>query len=316
MRKKIILGLVLFLSIGLIGCGTVTDVLPETKGGVEGYILAPDGETPVIGVHISVAQTTLSTNTNEEGYFLLPEVPTGNRTIIAFKGAFKVEFTVPVIEGQVANAGVKLLEATGKIGLNQGSFDDIGPILTSLGLEYEYFSMNLLADPNELEEFAILFFECGGGWLLEDSDEADNLKDFIAAGGVIYASDYALDIAETIFPEKITLLGKVGYGDPQDITATVLNSNLISLLGKDTVSLNYSDSPGWNVIESVASDVNIDIKGDIQVYDGLDLETKNDSPLLVHFTHGNGLIILTTFHNAAQATDDMLKILEQMAFGL
>jgi len=311
MRKFLVLSIMVLLLAGINGCGIVDDLIPGEVGTVEGYIFAPDGKTAIVGVNVTVENTDLATTTNQEGYYQLTEVPTGNQNIIAFKGAFRIEFTVTVTEGTTVNAGDKNLVATGKIGVNAGSFDDIASILDDLGIEYEFFTGALLDNPGELSEFAILFFECGGLSIGEGTTRADNLKAFIANGGVIYASDYALDVPAAVFPDKVDLLGKVGSG-VSGVQGTVLNSDLIAVLGKNTVTLDYTDSPGWNVIDTVAADVNIDITGDIQTYG----DTVKDSPLLVHFYHGDGLAILTTFHNAAQATDDMLKILEQMAFGL
>jgi len=287
----------------------ITDT--QDVGIVIGYVTAPDETTPIIGATVLI-DNPLQTTTDQNGFYQLANVPQGKQTIIVFKGNFRAEIIVNVVRGQTTQAEIAILQPTGKIGVNDGHYDDIAGILTDLGFEYESINSDILSDSSQLSEFVVLFFECGGINISEGSNEAENLKDFIANGGYLYASDYALDVAAVLFPEKVKELSKEGKGVSEDISAEIINENIIKILGKNEIKLNYYDSPGWNVIKSISDDVKIDIIADIETYS----EVIKESPLLVHFSHGDGMVILTTFHNAANATDDMIVILQQMSFGL
>ncbi|HCX71723.1 MAG TPA: hypothetical protein DHD79_10875, partial [Firmicutes bacterium] len=135
MSKKVMLfGLVLvMLFILLSGCsksGTAT---------VTGYIMAPNGEDPVVGATVSVKGKGISSNTNGVGKYTLFNVPTGKQTLLAVKGNFRVEFTVNVRNaGTTVEAPIAKL-TTKKIAVVPGSFDDIGTVLDNLDLDYTEF---------------------------------------------------------------------------------------------------------------------------------------------------------------------------------
>jgi len=317
LRKMMVMVLVFSMVFILTSCDlssssreTIEDVRTGV-GSVSGYVTAPDEVTPIIGATVVVDKLAIQTSTDEEGFYTLSDISVGQQNIIAFKGNFKAEIMVNIAAGENVQVDNVVLQPTGKIGVNNGSYDDIAGILEKLGFEYENINLATLADSSKLEEFVVLFFECGGLSITENSTEANNLLNFIENGGYIYASDYALDIPARLFSDKIDLLGRVGEGRDEDVLANIHNEDIKFILGKDTINLNYYDSPGWNVINSVAEDVSIDVTGDIYVSG----EIVEDSPLLVHLTYGDGYVILTTFHNATNATEDMLIILQQMAFG-
>lgn len=312
MSKKVMLfGLVLvMLFIVLSGCsksGTAT---------VTGYIMAPNGEDPVVGATVSVKGKGISSNTNGVGKYTLFNVPTGKQTLLAVKGNFRVEFTVNVRNaGTTVEAPIAKL-TTKKIAVVPGSFDDIGTVLDNLDLDYTEFDSIYDLTASVLDDYSIVFLACGGSdALYPDSNPADravydNLRAFVASGGGIYGSDWAAAAICSLFPEYISV---VDYnGESQDLTVTVLDNDIKALLGKNTCTICY-DLGAWVLIKvEDPSKVQVDVIGDPNTYEGI----VEDSPLLVEFSYGSGSVIYTTFHNEEQVTPDGLKIIKHLVFSL
>jgi len=326
--RKYSLGiLTLILLLTLAGCGGGGTGQTEA-GTVEGFVYAPDKITPIIGATVTAEGTGRTTTTDVKGAYKLTGVPVGTRKIIAVKGSYRAETTVTVTKGETIKAGQLALAPIGKIGVVKGVYDDVGQVLTALGITYEVIEEPEItfASQTALAEYAVIFFACGFEFSLfdpflegyEDDEIGEtykviraNLQNFVKQGGSIYASDWASVAVDVLYPdnEKIKFLGQ--YGREQTITASITNPEIQSLLGKNTADINF-DLPGWVVIDSVAAGVTIDLRGTVETYDG----RKTNIPLMVHFPDGKGNVVYTSFHNEAQVTDDMKKILDYLVFSL
>lgn len=310
--KRILVLAVMAALILTAGCGP--------SGSVEGYVFAPNGTDPVFGARVTVEGTRATGKSDESGHYIIQGVPLGERTVVAVKGAFRTEVAVTVAENTTAAAPNATLAALGKIGVVPGSYDEIGTILDQLGIAYVdlvgIHASDVFTTPSKLAEYAVIFFACGGDSGLDvDYDGAiiTNMRNYIDDGGRIYASDWASNLVETLFPTKVTMLGN--FGDAQTVTGTILNDDLKTLLGKSLCTVEY-DLSVWSVIDSVASDVEVDIRGTFTYSDYDNPEPVSATkPLLIHFNYGDGGVVLTTFHNEANVTEDSLTILEQLAFG-
>ena len=318
MVRKILLGVLAFtLLLTLAGCGGGGGADPEA-GTVQGYVFAPDQVTPIIGATVTAEGTGKTTTTNTQRAYTLTNVPVGTRKIIAVKGSFRAETTVTVTKGQTTTVEKLALAPIGKIGVVEGGFDDIGFVLDSLGVTYEVIEdpETTFADQTALSEYAIIFFACGlDPSFLYETTGVNNLKTFVEQGGSIYASDWASSVIEEMYPNKIQFLGLVG--GEQIITASITNPEIQSLLGKNTAEICF-DLGAWAVIDSVAAWVTVDLRGTVMILDltSLEIVAKNNTPLMVHFSEGKGKVLYTSFHNEAQATDDMKKILDYLVFSL
>lgn len=135
------------------------------------------------------------------------------------------------------------------------------------------------------------------------------MQNFVAQGGSIYASDWAGSVIEEMYPKKIKFFGC--EGEEQQINASITNPEIQALLGRKTATINF-DLGAWAVIDSVAAGVTVDLRGTVETYDG----RKTNIPLMVHFPDGKGNVVYTSFHNEAQVTDDMKKILDYLVFSL
>lgn len=214
----------------------------------------------------------------------------------------------------------------------------------------------LLLDRDALAQFEVLFVNCGSGINLRATNGeitrlVQNLRWFVRRGGSIYVSDLAADFVEKAWPERVrftmttaspseesaccvcgdcsaecvgeglgmnrcgaetTTIARcwggagVGGGGPPGLVpgATVEADFLRDALGSDTVDL-FFNLGGWIRVASVTEEVNV-------------LVHANGEPMMVQFEpeEDGGRVTYTSFHNHAQATGEMRRILEALVFRL
>ena len=190
----------------------------------------------------------------------------------------------------------------------------------------------------------------------EGQEMARNLKAFVAGGGSLYASDLMAGAIQAIWPEKVEFgvqfdphaqnsdpcctctnncpaycgadpdatssnlwmnmcMGHMeydqsfcfnswsylGWGLEGVYDSQVMNSSLQNRLGKSNLSLHF-DLAEW--VEILYADHQVEIL----VQAGL--------PMMVRFQEQQGRVIYTSFHNEAQASQDVQKILQAIVFEL
>jgi hypothetical protein len=113
--------------------------------------------------------------------------------------------------------------------------NDIDP--TMVGLQSHGDFTTLINDPDALEQYHIIFVPCIGGISLVNLEvptpAADYLRDWVALGGRIYATDYAVRWIESLFPDYQTVNGEPGpivFLPEFDSLATVLHPDLLAWL--------------------------------------------------------------------------------------
>ena len=167
--------------------------------------------------------------------------------------------------------------------------------------------------------------------LIEDPQTKENIKAYVDAGGVIFASDWAADLIEHIWPDKLQFanesscdndlcLDGAQVGVSEQVVARVSNTALAAELDNDSLDLSF-DYTYWTVIESVGADVTVYLEGDVE-YRPSNAEVPislSNAPLLVSFSHGRGLVFFSSFHwraqNPAMADALMLGIVEGLSPG-
>lgn len=159
--------------------------------------------------------------------------------------------------------------------------------------------------------------------LLQDAENLQKTCDFVQGGGTLVVSDWAYDLVEFCWPDKIAFYDDASgvdgaqVGVPEDsVLATVVDSTLAEKLGP-AVSIRY-DYSAWAVIESVGPDTEVLLSGDVtyqpsvtELYDEL-----TGVPLLVRFTQGRGQVVFSTFHWGAQAPSLAQNLLLEAVDGL
>jgi len=348
----------LMVVVGLAGCGGGGD--GGATGTVSGYVYSPNGQYPVPNALAYIqGQSSLADYTDATGLFSIEDVPSGAQVLIVIAGSFQVTLNINVIGGQdnvVAPAsdpiqmGVEPGSNEVKMAVAEGAFDTIEEILSALGFPelsaptdpgtgyvmYDTIA-DVLSDTDLLDQYDIIFLNCGTDESpADDATQMQNLRNWVAAGGSLYASDYAYWFVETGWPDAINFYGEdaldeARIGEAETVTARVLDPVLQAVLGSPTAQIEFNLG-GWVVIEPGAQGSGTDVlmEADVHVYDfGLKAAADRlaaraatrqtlveDSPILVRFARGSGNVIYTCFHNEAQVTDEMMAILRTLVFHL
>jgi hypothetical protein len=209
-----------------------------------------------------------------------------------------------------------------------GAYDELAPILEAAGLtgarvidgQASSEIVDFLTDPAAMAEYDVVFFDGGhreDGVIYGTGPIAqvhDTVRNYVAAGGVVFASDWAYDVVEQVWPAKLEFYGddavpdEAQVGDAGIVAAEVVDPDLELTLGEPQVEVNY-DLPVWPVIESANNNVTVYLQGDAPWRVGLDAGVVRDAPLLVGFDDGDGRVLLSTYRNAANDSDAMLSVL-------
>ena len=140
--------------------------------------------------------------------------------------------------------------------------------------------------------------------LLVDETAMDNACAFPEGGGSLFVTDWAYDIVEACWPDKITfanddtIVDNAQVGVAGDLLVDVVDEELQSTLDSAvvSVSLNYS---AFAVMKDVSDDVEVLLSGDVvyQPLEGGDYEVFKGVPLAVRIPIGqNGQVFYSSFH--------------------
>jgi hypothetical protein len=209
-------------------------------------------------------------------------------------------------------------------------YDNMAKLLDGLGEGYKYrtFPMDDLLDDTKLANFDIVFLTCSGypakwlgrqtgdsargGGLFAPNEEVftrakESLRQFVARGGTLYASDLHFNLVANCFPEFVDLQ-QVDQGDVQQVTAEVVDPGLSELIGSK-VELRF-DQPGWRPAAFDAEKSTCYLRGEFQSSSG----QHRSGPLLVKCPFQDGNIIFTSFHNEKQNSETETKLLRYLVF--
>ena len=151
----------------------------------------------------------------------------------------------------------------------------------------------------------MIFLNCGGAVGRADLT-SKALREFVAAGKTIYASDLQYDLIANAFPDVADAKAQ-SKGTNGTYDAEVLDPGLQELLGK-TVQLTFNLN-GWQAAAFSGDGVTTILQA---VNNG---RLKKGTPLLVKFTPGqSGTVFFTSFHNSAIASDTAKKLLRYLVF--
>ena len=159
--------------------------------------------------------------------------------------------------------------------------------------------------------------------LLSDPEVLKSIEEFVTKGNTLVLTDWTYDLIEAIWPDSLEF-----YGDDLEVdaaqagllgtvSATVNDSVLASNLDQENVNVAFNFS-NWSVIESVASDVEVHLRGDIpyRISASEGTGTMEDVPLLVSFEKGGGQVIFASFHRAAQTPELGQALMTEIIGGL
>jgi hypothetical protein len=303
--------------------------------------------------------------TGDNGAFVLPNLPAGNHILVIEHAALDQTIPVTVLAGDVVTVSRdgdgELLcdeEPPPRIAVITGEWDEVQVLLDGLEIPYDTFegtwdpfsgsgseAKALLEDFARLSEYDAVFVNCGrmdrdflassmGGSFFDptmifdyNATSFQNLRQFVANGGSIYASDWSWPIAEGLKADVINFYGEEGSdgynvtkGVEGDLTGQLMDPGLESFLASSTVELSY-DLSSWAIIDGVSTAADIYVLGNPPIYTSDDMSTTgqlNSKPLLVGFRPfaGGGYAIYTTFHYHSQPSEEMLDVLRYLIFQL
>ena len=156
----------------------------------------------------------------------------------------------------------------------------------------------------------------------------NNIRNYVASGGSVYASDWAYDVIEQSWPEVIDFVaGGTGgiaeipnaaqLGRAGPVTARIPDVGLADWLGVDQMQISY-DLPVWPPIADVKGDdsVNVHMQGKVEYQIGPTPQQLGSSPLLVSFAAGEGRVAYSTFRIAENADSNIVLTLQYMMYSL
>jgi hypothetical protein len=212
-----------------------------------------------------------------------------------------------------------------KIAVVTGNWDKIENTLKLLYLKYTLIygsasegqesstAISFLSDTSKLMEFDILFLNCSdAAWPNMRSSSAAkiraNLKAFVAKGGSIYASDYALPYLSETWPGYV-LGGGWSSAGRSSYVSDVVDTDLAGFLAKNLVTISYGLGP-LTCVSGLGANTTlfIDSTTTISGCDGTQMMTSFQPEA------GGGRVIYTTFHNEEQTAGDMQSIIEYTVF--
>ncbi len=343
-RLSLAAGLV-FLGVNACDCGLEPlervpepPVVPETPdepqfGIVEGRVCSPDGNTWLSEANIYVkvvnedgTEGRIETFSDVDGRFVLDGVPVGPQILLIEKGSFAGQREVVVESGTVTTIpdDACALETAPRIAVVHGSqYDNVEAVLDEIGIEAETIDVyednwadQLLGNDARINDYDILFLNCRSNetTYAAREDMQDRLRDFVANGGSLHASDQAYDLIEITFPSKIEFLGDdaergaADEGASTDLEARVLDDGLRGALQLTAVPIHYGLAT-WSVMVSVATDVHVYLEADAPL---LNDDVIEDAPQIVGFNHGEGRVVYSSFHQEpgiGAAQEEVLKLI-------
>jgi hypothetical protein len=317
--------------------GMVGGCDPCGMGTVAGKTCAPNVKTAIPYVLVWVDSIDCNgvpqhyqTYSSAKGEYSL-EIPCGTQTINMRKGSFQGSYTRWIDKGMVTtmtSADGCFAGTAAKIAVITGDWDKIEATLKLLSLKYKLIigtggmssqesdtAVQFLLDATNLMTYDILFLDCSEAARpnmlgTRRAEIKANLKAFVAKGGSIYASDYALPYLTETWPTFILGGAHSASGNSSYLT-NVVDTDLAGFLGKTQVTIRYGLGP-LTCISGVDPSTHVFIESTKTI------NTCDGRQMMVSFqpeTNG-GRVIYTTFHNEEQpvAGGDMQSILEYTVF--
>ncbi len=308
-KSRLLVGLIVLLF--LFSCkdeeNPVVSVDLET-GIVTGQVLSLNGAEEIQGALVTVQnlQNSPQAYTDINGFYSIANVPIGSQTLFVQKGLFESLIQVSVSPNTTISAPQVNLQATGKLGFVYGAYDNIQHIIREkLGYAVDSLTIDDLGNAAKLAEYKAIFLNCGFDVSLiyyENTEILDVMKSYIQNGGNVYASDWAGEFVEYMFPESLTV---ETTGPSQMVVAKIIDQDLKNFIGSESISINY-DLSGWAEVITLGQSVTTLISGDYLNNNGAQVSNK---PLAVSFIYGSGKVLYTSFHNETNVTSDVVQVL-------
>ncbi|MDH7913996.1 carboxypeptidase-like regulatory domain-containing protein [Winogradskyella sp. SYSU M77433] len=181
---------------------------------------------------------------------------------------------------------------------------------------------DLIDSPTLLSNYDIIFLNCG----LDNSKLAssNNLTQYVADGGLLYATDWAYEYLNDITADGnqyLSFYNPYKSGESLSTEAEVFNTDLL-----DWLTLNYNITienntvtideflPSWQVVDSYDETTVLPWLNGPITYNGI---TENKY-LAYTFLHGNGGVLYSSFHTENETSDatTVERVMQYLTFEL
>jgi hypothetical protein len=335
------------------------DSVPGIDAGtVTGRVCDPSGRTwlpdAVAYTHLydadgSIYDTRIAYS-DRDGYWYMDELP-GEREY-----TFYVQYGDTIVDQQTVWVGdgeaIRFDEPDCfdplqlDVAVVTGDYDDFQLVLNNMGFaNYQLIDgltegeiTDFLSDADAMAQFDIIFFNGGHVednviYVTEDEETGEtpdstatdlamaNIRAYVEGGGSIYASDWAYDVVELGWPDRIDFVGDDSLTDAAQlgeydlINAAVSDQSMARFLDANYIEVQY-DLPVWPPIQSISESVSVHLTGSIEYKVGANAYTLSAVPLMVSFTAGEGKVAFSTFRVAKNASTDMIMVLQYMMYNL
>jgi hypothetical protein len=183
-----------------------------------------------------------------------------------------------------------------RLAVTPGTFDDMGRLLQGLGEGYRFETIEeaTLCDLTVCRKYAAIFLTCtkvDGPEAATRPALAETLREFVAEGGTLYASDLQFDTLAAAFREAVDGRYVALGGKAERVVAAVVDADLRKVLGPE-MPLHF-DQDNWRPAAFGGLSAVEYLKGTVPIKGGATREV----PLLVKFRYREGTVIFTSFHN-------------------
>jgi hypothetical protein len=194
---------------------------------------------------------------------------------------------------------------------HQQKWDDMGKLLHELGDGYKFDEITekqIVGEQVRLQDYDVVFLTCAHA----GSDAMrDRLRNYVAEGGILYASDWRYDDIAAAFPD-VKAEALIGQGDKQTLEAEVVDAALRDRLKSPKITLRF-DMPEWKTAAFGGPRVKVLLQGS---YMRMNNALRATAPLMVKFTFDKGTVFFTSFHNEKQNSDVEKELLQYLVFSL
>lgn len=182
-----------------------------------------------------------------------------------------------------------------RLGVSPTGFDDVGGLLSKIGLRWKKLKNEHFSNLKKLREFDVVFINCLAGGDAFSNKEA--LATYVEEGGILYASDCAKGHIEAAFPNSLGFSSNYYFNG--DTNASIISPDIQAVLGKQEIKINF------NAVLYIAE--NAHPEGEVFL-EGTSGGKKH--PITLGFPFGKGYVLFTAFHQykkASRSERDLLK---------
>jgi hypothetical protein len=317
------------------------------------YLTATPPETIPAGAYcdkcVQLAPNVPYTYSKPDGTFDLPAYATGAQQLVVQKGQFRRvrPFDVKAGDQQVdaalstfpAKTDASKGDSIPRMAIVTAQWDHVELSLAKLGLgkikpggifgdtvtdaSFDMKDESLLEDATAMAAYHIVFIPCSfsSGTSCNSSQPAgttkvkENLKQYVASGGKLYATDYAYEFVRQPWPGFISwegetaTLGSACKEDAYDAPAVNMDPGLgawLSAIGESNVSLKES----WTAIRSVTPQPGTDPEGKpVTITPKVWASSQRQgatTPATVSFENGCGRVLFSTYHTEGAGSAQLL----------